>query len=135
MLLTALPVLLYIGLIVYSVFDALQTPADELYRLTRGQWIAAIVLVPLFGAVLWLLASGPRRGGRHEHAPGHPAGTGWAAEGMTQYPVGPDDDPDFIAGLARAQRKRTLTRPDETPGENPEAKPSKPDDEPGETGA
>jgi hypothetical protein len=111
-LLTALPALLYIGLVVYSVFDALQTPADELYRLTRGQWVAVIVLVPLFGAICWLLATGPRRG-RHEHAPGHPVGTGWAAEGMTQYPVGPDDDPEFIAGLARTQRKRTLTRPDE----------------------
>ena len=32
---------------------------------------------------------------------------------MTQYPVGPDDDPEFIAGLARTQRKRTLTRRDE----------------------
>ena len=113
MLLTTLPALLYIGLIVYSVFDALQTPPEELYRLTRGQWVATIILVPLFGAVLWLLASGPRRGGRHEHAPGHPTGTGWAAEGMSQYPVGPEDDPEFIAGLAQAQRKRTLTKPDD----------------------
>lgn len=128
MLLTALPALLYIGLVVYSVFDALQTPADELYRLTRAQWIAVIVLVPLFGAVLWLMASGPRRG-RHEHAPGHPSGTGWVAEGMTQFPVGPDDDPDFIAGLGRAQRKRTLTRPDEQP-EEPE--PGKKDEGPTE---
>ncbi len=126
MLLTALPVLLYIGLIVYSVFDALQTPAEELYRLTRGQWVAVIIVIPLFGAVLWLMASGPRRG-RHEHAPGHPAGTGWAAEGMSQYPLGPDDDPDFIAGLNRAQRKRTLTQPDEQPA----AEKKDEEDEPG----
>jgi len=112
MLLTALPALLYIGLVVYSVFDALQAPTDDLHLLTRGQWLAVIVLVPLFGAICWLLSSGPRRG-RHEHAPGHPAGTGWTAEGMSQFPLGPDDDSDFIAGLARAQRQRTLTRPDD----------------------
>ncbi|GAB6901164.1 PLD nuclease N-terminal domain-containing protein [Kineosporia succinea] len=126
MLLTALPALLYIGLIVYSVFDVMQTPPDELHRLTRGQWVAVVLVVPLFGAVFWLLTSGPRRG-RHEHAPGHPSGTGWAAEGMTQYPVGPDDDPDFIAGLARAQRKRTLTRPDDD--SEAKAKPPKKNDE------
>ncbi|MBT0767762.1 PLDc_N domain-containing protein [Kineosporia sp. J2-2] len=126
MLLTALPALLYIGLVVYSVIDAVQTPADELYRLTRGQWVAVIILVPLFGAVCWLLASGPRRG-RHEHAPGHPSGTGWAAQGMTQYPVGPDDDPDFIAGLARAQRQRTLTRPDDDQEKKGKKKPKPPE--------
>lgn len=111
-MLTALPVLIYIGLVVYAVFDAVQTPTDELHLMTRGQWIATIILVPLFGAAGWLLTSGPHRG-RHEHAPGHPAGTGWTAEGMSQFPIGPDDDPEFIAGLARAQRRRTLTRQDD----------------------
>jgi len=130
-LLTALPVLLYLGLVVYSVFDALQTPAEELYRLTRGQWVAVIILIPLFGAVCWLLAAGPRRG-RHEHAPGHPSGTGWAAHGLTQYPVGPDDDQDFIAGLARSQRKRTLTRPEDEQKPAEDTKKPKQDEDPAE---
>jgi hypothetical protein len=116
-LLSVLPVLLYIGLVVYSVIDCLQTPPSEVYRLSRGQWIAAIALIPLFGAVSWLLAGRPSRG-RHERArigPDRADGYGWTAEGLAGHPIGPDDDPEFLAGLGRAQRerKRLLTRQEE----------------------
>jgi phospholipase D-like protein len=116
-LLSALPALAYLGLTVYSLIDCLQTPADELNRLSRGRWSAAIILIPVIGAVGWLLAGRPGRG-RHERAPSGPdraAGYGWTAEGVAQHPIGPDDDPDFLAGLGRAQReqKRLLTRQEE----------------------
>jgi hypothetical protein len=116
-LLSALPALIYIGLIVYSVIDCLQTPADEVSRLTRTGWIAVIVLIPLIGALAWLSAGRPGRG-RHERAPLGPEradGYGWTAEGVAQHPLGPDDDPDFLAGLGRAQREqqRLLTRQEE----------------------
>lgn len=117
MLLSALPVLTYIGLVVYSVIDCLQTPADEICRLSRSSWIVVIMLIPLVGALSWLRAGRPGRG-RHERAPLGPDradGYGWTAEGVAQHPIGPDDDPDFLAGLGRAQREqqRLLTRQEE----------------------
>ena len=117
MLLSALPALAYLGLTVYSLIDCLQTPTEELFRLSRSRWIAAIVLLPVLGAVAWLLTGHAGRG-RHERAPSGPdraAGYGWTAEGVAQHPIGPDDDPDFLAGLGRAQReqKRLLTRQEE----------------------
>jgi hypothetical protein len=116
-LLTALPALLYTGLVVYSVIDCLQTPSNEVYRLSRGQWIAVILLIPLFGAVSWQLAGRPS-GGRHERdrsGPDRADGYGWTAEGLAEHPIGPDDDPEFLAGLGRARReqKRLLTRQEE----------------------
>ena len=116
-LLSALPALAYLGLTVYSLIDCLQTPTEELFRLSRSRWIAAIVLLPVLGAVAWLLTGHAGRG-RHERAPSGPdraAGYGWTAEGVAQHPIGPDDDPDFLAGLGRAQReqKRLLTRQEE----------------------
>jgi hypothetical protein len=113
LLLTALPALLYVALVVYSVIDCLQMPAAEIYRLSRGQWVAAILFIPLFGAITWMLAGRPNRG-RHERARTvleRDDGYGWTAEGLAQYPIGPDDDPDFLAGLGRAQR--LLTRQQE----------------------
>jgi hypothetical protein len=116
-LLSALPALAYLGLTVYSVIDCLQTPADELQRPTRGWWLAVIVLIPVIGAIAWLLTSQVGRG-RHERAPDGPeqaAGYGWTVEGAAQYPIGPDDDPEFLASLGRAQRERQrlLTRQEE----------------------
>jgi hypothetical protein len=116
-LLSALPALAYLGLTVYSVIDCLQTPEEELHRPSRSGWIAIILLVPVLGAVGWLLTGRAGRG-RHERAPAGPdrsAGYGWTAEGVAQHPIGPDDDPDFLAGLGRAQREqqRLLTRQEE----------------------
>ena len=117
MLLSALPALAYLGLTVYSLIDCLQTPAEELHRPSRGTWVAVILLVPVIGAVGWLLVGRSGRG-RHERSPAGPersAGYGWTAEGAAQHPIGPDDDADFLAGLGRAQREqqRLLTRQEE----------------------
>jgi phospholipase D-like protein len=116
-LLSTLPALAYLGLTVYSVIDCLQTPTPELHRLSRARWITVIILVPILGAVGWLVTGRPGRG-RHERAPSGPeraAGYGWTAEGVAEHPIGPDDDPDFLAGLGRAHReqKRLLTRQEE----------------------
>ena len=95
----------------------LQTPAEELPPPNRAWWIAGIILIPVIGAAGWLLAGRPGHG-RHERSPSGPdrsAGYGWTAEGVAQHPIGPDDDPEFLATLGRAQReqKRLLTRQEE----------------------
>lgn len=118
MLLSALPTLVYVGLVVYSVIDCLQTPAEEVNRLSHLGWVAVIVLLPLVGAIGWIFAGRVGQGRRHERAPLGPDradGYGWTAEGVAQHPIGPDDDPEFLAGLGRAQREqnRLLTRQEE----------------------
>jgi hypothetical protein len=116
-LLSALPALAYLGLTVYSVIDCFQTPPEELHLFSRARWITVILLIPVIGAAGWLLAGRPGRG-RHERAAAGPeraAGYGWTAEGVAQHPIGPDDDPEFLEGLGRAQREqqRLLTRQEE----------------------
>src|SRR3954447_18008127 len=115
-----MPALAYIGLVVYAVIDCLQTPSDEIQRLSRPGWLMVIVLIPLFGAVGWLLAG--QTGGlrRHARAPSGPEqadGYGWTVEGVAHYPIGPDDDPEFLASLATLSRtqneQRLLTRQEE----------------------
>ena len=137
MLLSVLPALTYVGLVVYSVIDCLQTPDDEIDYLSRGGWIAVIVLVPLVGPLTWLFAgqsTGSTR--RHERAPAGPersAGYGWTAEGAAQYPIGPDDDPDFLASLGRAQRDQQalLTRQEEDRLRRAQSPDPEPPDAPG----
>jgi hypothetical protein len=116
-------VLAYVGLIVYSGIDCLQTPAEELNRHSRTWWIAFILVIPVVGAIGWLL-NGQSGRGRHERAPdglnqtvglSQTLGYGWTVEATTQSPIGPDDDPEFLASRGRAQleRKRLLTRLEE----------------------
>ena len=81
----ALPVLLVLGLVVFALVDCLQTPSPEVRQVPKPLWLAAIVLVPVLGALGWLLLGRPRSGRR----PATPR----------RRPLAPDDDPDFLRGL------------------------------------
>jgi hypothetical protein len=97
--LRGLPVLLEIGLFVFCLIDAIQTPAQEHRNLAKGLWIVLIVLVPLVGGIAWLVAGRPQRvSAEHrtldpEYERGRPA------------PLAPDDDPAFLAGLRPVDRE------------------------------
>jgi Phospholipase_D-nuclease N-terminal len=117
-LLSALPVLVVLGLTVYAGIDCLQAPPEELHRMSRGRWLAMIVLLPVIGALTWLVANRPVRG-RHGRAANRSdrrfADPGRWVDETARAPLGPDDDPEFLAGLGRAQRERQrlLTRQEE----------------------
>jgi hypothetical protein len=82
----ALPLLLALGLIVYCLIDAIQAdPAD--LRLPKPLWLLLILLLPVVGAVAWLVA------GRTRQTPERPP------PGGRRRPPPPDDDPDFLRGL------------------------------------
>lgn len=82
----ALPIVVALVLLVYAFFDLYATPRQFVRHVPKWAWFF-VVLVPVFGPLLWLFfgssqpkrppSSGPRRG---------PV-------------VGPDDDPDFLRGL------------------------------------
>ena len=101
-----LPVLLEIGLLVFCVVDCLQTPRGATRFLGRRLWLVLIVLVPLAGGLAWLFAGRPRRHGRTR-----PTAYGPSSHAGPGRPLGPDDDPQFIADLDR--RVKGLDDPDQ----------------------
>jgi len=123
-------VLLTVGFWAYCLIDAIMTPPEELRTLTTLKWALLITVLPVIGAIAWLLAGRPdpswRTAVMPEHLAGrprlgqqeairrHPAGRpsepgpeGQQAD-VWDYaaaspipPIGPDDDPGFIRELER----------------------------------
>lgn len=80
---------------VYGLVDVIRTDG----RLTRGiskpAWIIVMIVLPVVGAILWLLIGRPRGKGPARPAPRHP--------------IAPDDDPDFLRNLEVRRRKQAET--------------------------
>lgn len=77
---------------VYGLVDVIRTDA----RLTRGiskpAWIIVMIVLPVIGAILWLLMGRPR------NTP--------PARRTYSGPTAPDDDPDFLRNLEVRRRKQ-----------------------------
>ncbi len=102
-LLRGLPVLIELGLLVYCLIDAIQTPGEDTRNLPKGFWILIIVLLPIVGGIAWLVAGRPLR-------PAGPARTTGFPEYERVRPLAPDDDPQFLASLRKvdAEHEETL---------------------------
>ena len=78
---------------VYGLVDVIRTDG----RLTRGiskpAWIVVMIVLPVLGAILWLLMGRPRASAPVRQAQRHP--------------TAPDDDPDFLRNLERRRRNQT----------------------------
>ncbi len=102
-----LPLIIALGLMIYALVDCIQA-GDEVRFLPRWAWIVLIVVVTYAGAIVYLLVGRPA-GGARRRAPWPTTRT----EGLPQYerpPRGPDDDPEFLAGLrsSDAQHEQML---------------------------
>ena len=81
-----------LAIYVYGLVDVIRTDG----RLTRGiskpAWIVVVVVLPVVGAVLWLLIGRPRgsRPGPQDYS----------------RPTSPDDDPDFLRNLETRRRNQ-----------------------------
>ncbi len=82
-----LPLILWLGLLVFSLLDIAQTSDDRVRGLRRFGWALVVVLLPFVGAVAWL-------------AFGRPARSRGSA-GSRRGRLGPDDDPEFLEDLRR----------------------------------
>ncbi|PWI28478.1 PLD nuclease N-terminal domain-containing protein [Pseudoglutamicibacter cumminsii] len=68
--------------ILYALFNAIGTPQHRVRSLPKGVWIAAIIVLPVVGAVLWLTL-----------------GSDKTAPAAAPRGKGPDDDAAFLERL------------------------------------
>ncbi|GGM33392.1 PLDc N-terminal domain-containing protein [Promicromonospora citrea] len=102
-------ILAVVGLAVYALVDVWGSEEDERGGLPRWLWVLLIVLLPLLGAIAWIVVrvsarrsgtSGPGSGGRP--TPPRPGGGPRRPSG----PVAPDDDPEFLWRLEQEKRRQ-----------------------------
>jgi hypothetical protein len=110
-MLRVLPVVLVLALYVYTFIDWFTSPRDDVRTFPKLVWLLLIVVIPILGAVAWLVFGRPAR------APGGGGGGGGglrlpgsrpqppAPPGRRPGPIAPDDDPDFLRGLDDERRR------------------------------
>ncbi len=86
-----LPLLVYLGLVVYALSDMLQRPEKAPYGVPKWGWVLVIVLLPYLGAIGWIILA---RTGPESTGQGRPK------------PIAPDDDPEYLAWLREQSRRR-----------------------------
>jgi hypothetical protein len=98
----ALPVLVEIGLLVYCLIDAIQADESQIRNLPKVVWLLLILLVPVVGGIAWLAVGRPVTYRRPVAWPTT------STAGFPEYerPGGraPDDDAEFLAGVARSEQ-------------------------------
>lgn len=106
-----LPFVIEFALLVYCLIDCIQTDSVLVRNLSKTTWVFVIILIPIAGAVAWLVAGRPSSAQRRPQVP-WPA---TATAGFPEYerprpPKGPDDDPSFLADLraSDAEHERML---------------------------
>jgi hypothetical protein len=92
MLLRVVFVLVVIGVTIYALVDCLRSDGQDVRVLPRPAWFLVILLLPLVGGVLWIVAGQPRDGD--------------GSERPRSRPVAPDDDPEFLRQLDLERRRR-----------------------------
>lgn len=100
----------------YCVLDVALTGGDRVRTLPKWTWLLLVVIAPVIGGVIWLVAGRPRPeppepGARRSHPstrPGPARGTRSSPPGgrPTRPPRGPDDDPEFLRRLDERLRRR-----------------------------
>lgn len=80
-------------LVVYALVDCARTKRYDVKVIPKAVWLLVIVVVPVIGALAWLLA-GRQRG------PAQPPS-------KRTRPIAPDDDPDFLWNLEQQRRRGT----------------------------
>ena len=101
-------VIIELVLLVYCLVDCLQTEPAAVRTLPKPLWVLLIIVLPLFGGVGWLLAGKPERAATGARGTSWPSTTASGSSGYQRpaAPKGPDDDPDFLRSIRRADAER-----------------------------
>lgn len=94
---------------VYSIVDCALFERERVRGLPKAAWIPIVVIFPIIGGVLWFLIGRSRRG-----------------SSSRSRTVAPDDDPEFLRGIARDRQQeerirrleKELSDLDDTPKKN-----------------
>jgi hypothetical protein len=102
--------LIDLALVLFALIDCLSRDEFELRALPKIVWVFVILLFSPIGPIAYLIAGRPERtaGASRTWAPG----AGFPErERPRSRPTGPDDDPEFLRGIAAQQREdRELLR-------------------------
>ena len=95
---------LIVGLTLYTLLDAVRTPAHEARTLPKWLWVLVTLLFPVVGPLMWLILGRPKA----QPAAGAPR-PGFGQRRGTPAPSvsSPDDDEEYLRWLkAKAERER-----------------------------
>lgn len=95
---------LIVGLTLYTLLDAVRTPAHEARTLPKWLWVLVTLLFPVVGPLMWLILGRPKA----LPAAGAPR-PGFGQRRSTPAPSvsSPDDDEEYLRWLkAKAERER-----------------------------
>jgi hypothetical protein len=117
---------LTLGLTFYALLDAVLSDADEVRNLPKPLWVLVILLLPLLGAIVWLVGGRPSSGAA---APGGRGTDGRGAPGAGRPGAGRGGTPrgDHPSRGGRGPRPQPGGG---RPGGPTERRPRGPDDDP-----
>jgi hypothetical protein len=98
-------VLAAIGVTIYAAIDCFRSEDAEIRGMPKALWLLVILLIPLFGGLLWLLLG-------RQPLPG-------ARPSRRLRTIGPDDDPDFLRTLKPPRPRNTDRRHTEPEDDDP----------------
>lgn len=77
---------------VFSIVDVAVQPATRHRGVSKGAWIAIVILLPVIGGILWFVLGRARAGG------------------VVSVGVSPDDDPEFLRRISQAESDARIAR-------------------------
>ena len=111
---------LIVGLTLYTLLDAVRTPAHEARTLPKWLWVLVTLLFPVVGPLMWLILGRPKA----QPAAGGPR-PGFGQRRGTPAPSvsSPDDDEEYLRWLkAKAERERRSREAESNNKQDPERK-------------
>ena len=111
---------LIVGLTLYTLLDAVRTPAHEARTLPKWLWVLVTLLFPVVGPLMWLILGRPKA----QPAAGGPR-PGFGQRRSTPAPSvsSPDDDEEYLRWLkAKAERERRSREAESNNKQDPEPK-------------
>lgn len=111
---------LIVGLTLYTLLDAVRTPAHEARTLPKWLWVLVTLLFPVVGPLMWLILGRPKA----QPAAGAPR-PGFGQRRSTPAPSvsSPDDDEEYLRWLkAKAERERRSREAESNNKQDPELK-------------
>ena len=110
---------LIVGLTLYTLLDAVRTPAHEARTLPKWLWVLVTLLFPVVGPIMWLVLGRPKA----QPAGGTRAGFGQRRGTPAPSVSSPDDDEEYLRWLkAKAERERRSREAESQTKQDPERK-------------